>query len=162
MVHIKPVAGDQVYVFAPVAFNVADEPAHIVLSVPPLIIGCGLTVTVTLAVLVHPFASVPDPVYIVVVVGLAVGLAQLVHDKPVAGDQMYVLAPVAFNAADDPAHITLLAPPLTVGLGLTVTVTLAVPAQPLVPVTLKVVVTVGLAVGLAQLVHDKPVAGDHV
>ncbi len=137
---------------------------HIVLLGPPLTLGSGLTVTVTLAVFTQLLPSVPVTVYTVVVVGLAVGFAQLVQDKPVEGDHEYDVAPVAAKVVDEPLHIVLLASPLTLGSGLTVTVRLAVFMQPLpsVPVTVYTVVVVGLAVGLAQLVHDNPVDGDHV
>jgi hypothetical protein len=47
--------------------------------------GAGSTVTVTSAVLVHPFAPVPDTVYVVVVAGLAVMVAPVVDDSPDAG-----------------------------------------------------------------------------
>lgn len=49
--------------------------------------GIGLTVTVVVAVLEQaPF--VPVTVYVVVVVGLAVTVAPVVADNPVAGDQL--------------------------------------------------------------------------
>ena len=51
---------------------------------------------------------------------------------------------------------------MTTGNGFTVTVTVAVFVQPFtaVPVTVYVVVTVGDAVGFAQLVQLNPVVGD--
>jgi hypothetical protein len=49
--------------------------------------GTGVTLTVTNAVLVQPAAEVPVTVYVVVVAGDAFGFGQLVHDKPVEGDQ---------------------------------------------------------------------------
>jgi hypothetical protein len=52
---------------------------------PPLIAGKAFTVTVTAAVLTQPFEFVPVTVYVLVVVGLAVTLLQVVQDKPVAG-----------------------------------------------------------------------------
>ena len=53
---------------------------------------------------------------------------------------------------------------LTVGVIFTVTVTLAVLEHPLplLPVTVYVVVTVGLATGLLHEVHDNPVDGDQL
>ena len=63
-----------------------DEPLHIATLEPPLIVGSAFTVTVTVAVLLQPFEFVPVTVYVLVVVGLAVTLAQVVQDKPVAGD----------------------------------------------------------------------------
>ena len=69
----------------PVAVSVVDEPLQIAMLEPPLIVGNVFTVTVTLAVLLQPFELVPVTVYVLVVVGLAVTLAQVVQDKPVAG-----------------------------------------------------------------------------
>jgi len=51
------------------------------------ITGGGLTVTVTVEVLVQPFEPVPVIVYVVVEAGLAVTLAPVVALNPVAGDQ---------------------------------------------------------------------------
>ena len=50
---------------------------------PPF--GAGITVTVTSAVFVHPFAAVPVTVYVVVDAGLAVTVAPVVDDSPAAG-----------------------------------------------------------------------------
>lgn len=55
---LKPVAGDHVYVEAPLAVNVALEPLHIVAG-GTLTTGIGLTVTVTVVVFVQPAALVP-------------------------------------------------------------------------------------------------------
>jgi hypothetical protein len=55
---------------------------------PPLIAGNAFTVIVTAAVLTQPLPPVPVTVYVLVVVGFAVTLAQVVHDKPVAGLQL--------------------------------------------------------------------------
>jgi hypothetical protein len=52
---------------------------------------------------------------------------------------------------------------VTTGRGFTTTVTVAVPEQaPVVPVTVYVVVVAGLAVTVAPVVADKPVAGVQV
>ena len=48
-------------------------------------VGKELTVTVTLAVFVQPFASVTVTVYVVVTVGLATGLEIVVLLNPVTG-----------------------------------------------------------------------------
>lgn len=53
-----------------------------------VMVGSGFTVTVTEAVLVHPLPSVPVTVYVVVIAGLAVTLAPVVADNPVAGLQV--------------------------------------------------------------------------
>ena len=112
--------------------------------------------------LLQPLAATPVTVYVVVVVGFAVGLAQLVQDNPVAGDHVYVLAPVAASVVLLPMHMVLLGPALTVGTGFTATVIWSVLLHPPeVPVTVYIVVVAGDATGLSQLVQDSPVAGDH-
>ncbi len=63
-------------------------PAQIATLLPALTVGFGFTVIVTVAVLVQPVLLVPVTVYVVVAVGLATGLAQVVQDNPVAGDQL--------------------------------------------------------------------------
>jgi hypothetical protein len=71
-------------------------------------------------------------------VGLAVGLEHVVQLKPVAGDQAYVFAPLAERLTLLPAQMAGAAGVTdTVGKGRTVTVTVAVPVQPLafVPIT---------------------------
>ena len=62
-----------------------------------------------------------------------------------------------------PRHIFLSAPAFTLGKEFTFTITVSVFIQPFasVPVTTYVVVVAGDAVGLAQLLHDNPVVGDH-
>jgi hypothetical protein len=127
-------------------------------------LGLGVTLTVTAAIFTQPAAEVPVTVYVVVAVGLADGFAQFVQDNPVAGAQVYVEAPVAVSVVDVPWHIVTFEPALTVGIGATVTVTVAVfehPVVAFVPVTVYVVVTVGQALGLATFVADRPVAGLH-
>ena len=97
----------------------------------------------------------------VVTVGVAVTGVPVVALNPVAGLHTYVPAPLAVKFVDDPVHILTLPDVLTVGSGLTVTVTLAVFVQPLtsVPVTVYVVVTVGVAVTGVPVPALKPVAG---
>jgi carbohydrate-selective porin OprB len=139
MVVSKPVAGDQLYVAAPLAEIVAEPPLQIVAEPGvTLTVGNVLTVTVTLAVFWQPLADVPVTVYVVVLAGLACTVAALVASKPVGGDQLYVAAPLAVSVAEPPLQIV--AEPgatLTIGDELTATVTLAVLWQPLadVPVT---------------------------
>ena len=56
----EPRPPDQLYVFAPPAVNLDDEPEHIVDGdAEAVTVGVGLTVTVTVAVLVQPSALVP-------------------------------------------------------------------------------------------------------
>ena len=63
---------------------------------------------------------------------------------------------------DAPAQIVFVPDAFTVGIGLTVMVTVRVPLQlPVAPVTVYVVVTDGLAIGLATLGSLNPVAGNH-
>jgi hypothetical protein len=47
--------------------------------------GSGFTVTTTESISEQPLASVPVTVYDVVAAGVAVGLAQLVQERPVEG-----------------------------------------------------------------------------
>jgi hypothetical protein len=54
-------------------------------SAPALIEGIGLTVTVTVAAVLHPGDEVPVTVYIVVTDGEALTLAPVVAVSPVAG-----------------------------------------------------------------------------
>ena len=64
---------------------------------------------------------------------MAVTVAPVVADKPVAGLQLYVEAPIAVNDVLLPLQIVaVVGETVTVGTGLTVTVTVAVPVHPLV------------------------------
>jgi hypothetical protein len=72
-------------VLAPLAFSDVLAPAQIDTSDPALTLGNGFTVTVTVVVPVHPTPLVPVTLYVVVVSGVTVGLAQLEQLKPVAG-----------------------------------------------------------------------------
>jgi len=89
-------------------------------------------------------------VYVVVALGVTVLLAPL----PNPPDQLYVFAPLAVNTDVAPLHIAAgLAEAVTVGNVFTVTLTAAVPVHPavLVPVTVYVVVALGVTVLLAPL-----------
>jgi len=71
--------------------------------------------------------------------------------------------PLAVNPVDDPLQMVTFEPPLTVGSGFTLTVTVAVPLHPLaVPVTVYVVVPDGLAVTLVPVVAERLEPGAHV
>lgn len=94
-----------------------------------VIVGVGLTVTVDVAAVVHPAADEPVMVYEVVLDGEAVTVEPVEALRPVEGDQVYVLAPVAFSAALAPLQIAGEFT-VTVGLGLTVMVDVAVAVQP--------------------------------
>ena len=80
--------------------------------------GKGLTVTVTFAVLVQPFPSVPVTVYVVVVVGLT--KTEVPESNP--GIHEYVTAPPPVKEVEVPAQIVGFdATAFTVGKGFTVT-----------------------------------------
>jgi hypothetical protein len=135
-VHERPVEGLHEYVAAPVAVRVVDVPLQIDTAAPALTTGTGLTFTVIVPVPVQPREDVPVIVYVVVVVGFAVGLAQLVHERPVAGLQEYVDAPFAFRTTEPLPHMVWFVPVMT-GVGLITTVLKAVSEQPLAVVTTK-------------------------
>ena len=73
-----------------VAFSVVLLFGQIETSAPALALGIVPTVIITELDPVHPFASTADTVYVVVAVGLAVGLAPVVALSPVAGVHLYV------------------------------------------------------------------------
>jgi hypothetical protein len=138
-------------VFAPLAVNTELAPLHIAAGLDDAVTdGNGFTVTLTVAVPVHPAVLVPVTVYVVVALGVTVLLAPL----PNPPDQLYVFAPLAVNTDVAPLHIAAgLTVALTDGNGFTVTLTVAVPVHPavLVPVTEYVVVALGVTVMLAVL-----------
>lgn len=108
--------------------------------------GAAFTTTVALAVLVAP-AFVPVQEYVVVVAGLTTMLAEV---SPVL--HTYVSAPEAVNVVDCPSQIVEGDATIeTLGKAITTMVTCAVFEQPFtsVPVTVYVVVTLGLTVMLA-------------
>ena len=85
-VALSPVAGLQAYIVPPVTVMLILPPVHITGAAGFAVgEGKGFTVTVTAAVAVHPLASVPVTVYVVVATGLAVGFAPVVALNPVAG-----------------------------------------------------------------------------
>ena len=88
--------------FAPLAVNVVLCPEHIVSSdAEAVTVGNAFTVTLTVAVPVHPAVLVPVTVYVVLLVGDTV----LELPVPRLCDQLYVLAPLAVIVEDDPEHI---------------------------------------------------------
>jgi len=97
----------------------------------------------------HPPAAVPTTVYVVVEPGLAVTLAPVVALRPAPGLHVYVAAPLAVNPTLLPEHNEELGGvTVTVGVGNTLIVMVAVLLHPLlfVPVTVYVVVPAGLAI----------------
>jgi hypothetical protein len=165
-VALKPVAGIHVYDAAPLAFKLTPGPLAHMLAADGVTVtaGVALTVIVTVAVPVH-VPLLPVTVYVVVVAGLAVTVAPTVALKPVAGAQLYVAAPLAVKLVPPPPEhmFAEVGVTLTVGAVFTVIVTVCVPLQgPFIPVTVYVVVTVGVAVTDDPLVALKPAAGAHV
>jgi hypothetical protein len=61
---------------------------QIAVPLPALTTGAGLTLTVTVALLLQPERLLPVTVYTVVVIGLAVALEPVVDDKPEDGIQV--------------------------------------------------------------------------
>jgi len=91
----------QLYVFAPLTVSTEVAPLHIAAGLADaLTVGNGFTVTLTVAVLVHPDA-VPVTEYVVVAVGDTI----TVLDVPNPSLQLYVSAPFAVKVALCPAHI---------------------------------------------------------
>ena len=97
-------------------------------------LGNGLTVIVTCAVLTHPFALVPETVYVCVETGMnaTAFVTPLFHT--------YEVAPLPFSVTAVPEQTDWLAPALTVGNWFTVMVACAVFTHPfaLVPETVYV------------------------
>jgi len=84
--------------------------------------GKGFTDTVTEEVFEHPFRLVRVTVYVVVLAGVAVTVAPVVADSPVAGDHVKVPPPpVALKVVEEPLQMVTFEPALTAGNGLTVT-----------------------------------------
>ena len=145
MVALSPVAGLHLYVYGAVpllavALSVVLLPGHIETLAPASALIAVRTVTIMLLVPVHPLASVTDSVYVVVAVGLAVGLAPVVALSPVAGVHLYVygavpLLAVPFSVVLLPGHIETLAPASALTAVRTVTIMLLVPVHPLASVT---------------------------
>jgi hypothetical protein len=95
----------QVYALPPEAVKTVEFPGQTV-SLPVIdAVKEAPTVTITLAVSVHPAALVPIIVYVSVDTGLAVTLLPEVLLNPVAGDQEYVFAPEATRFTLPPEHI---------------------------------------------------------
>jgi hypothetical protein len=118
----------------------------------------GVTDTVAMVV-EEQLPVVPVILYVVVTVGLATTTLLVVELKPVAGVHEYVVAPLAVKVAEVPAQTVALFT-VTVGVGLTVTWLVSAPVHPLdVPVTVYVIVAVGLATTVVAVVELNPVAG---
>jgi hypothetical protein len=123
----------------------------------------GSTVTCTYAVSRQPPAFVPVTVNVVVEVGDAVTELPVVPPSPVAGLQLYVEPPEAVRVVEEPLQIAILVgDTVTVGLLATLTIATDVSLQePVVPVTVYVVVEDGVAITLAPVVALSPADGVH-
>ena len=121
------------------------------------------TVIVVVAVDVHPFAAVPVTVYVVEEDGEAETFAPVEGVSPAIGSHEYVTAPDALNGVAPDGQISIeLGVTATVRVGLTVTAIVWSELQlPLEPVTVYVIVEVGLAVTALPVVALNPVAGAH-
>lgn len=137
---LRLLAGDQVYVAAPVAASKVESPVQIESAeAETSTSGAVVTLMVTAALLLHPL-SVSVTVYVMLEEGFAVTEVPEEELSPVAGVQVKLPAPEAVSVtasleqmeADDGETVT-------TGGELTVTVTLAVsfPRQPIMlPVTI--------------------------
>ena len=83
----------------PVELKLIGKFKHTGLLLPITITGLGLTTTLVVALFTQPFASVPVTVYDVDVVGVALTGLPLEELNPVAGLQVYVVAPLAVSVA---------------------------------------------------------------
>ena len=85
-------------------------------------IGAELILTIQDAVFEHPFASVHVTVYVVAIVGFAVGLEIVTELKPEEGLQEYVVPPFAVSETLEPEQVEETGGViLAVGSGLTIT-----------------------------------------
>ena len=85
-----PLGADHVALVAPPPTTPArliDPPAQIVCGDPAFTVATGFTSTVISEEFVHPFASVPVTVYVVVRNGFAITVEPLAEDNPVDGLQ---------------------------------------------------------------------------
>jgi hypothetical protein len=89
LVQLKPAAGVQLYVVAPLAVRLTEPPEQTAGADGVTDkVGVGLTLIAILVVSLQPVASVPITVYVVAVLGLAVTTAPVVEFKLLAGLQV--------------------------------------------------------------------------
>ena len=89
-------AGAHVYEAPPLAVNVVEVPEHIGVAVALTPnVGDGITLITILSILLQPAPLEPVTVYVVVTFGNALTLAPVFALKPVEGDHVYVVAPLA-------------------------------------------------------------------
>ncbi len=143
---VEPVKapGFHVYVEPPVAVKVAEVPLQISVGlIVAEIVGLGLTVKVTVCVLVHPRVVVPITEYVVVVVGVTITLVPV----KAPGFHVYVDAPLAVKVELPPEQIIVGEADATmVGVEVTFIVIVFVDEQPAAfePITVYVVFAVGV------------------
>ena len=103
-VQLKSEEGDHEKLVAPLAVKFTEPPRQYDADNGVMLtVGEVFTVTVTLVVPVQPDV-VPVTVYMVVDAGLAVTVAPVVELRPVAGDQLYVVAPDAVRLTEPPVQ----------------------------------------------------------
>ena len=125
-----------------------------------LTVGIESTVMVTVAESAQ-LPLEPTTLYVVVTVGVATGFEQVTQLNPVAGLQLKLAAPPAFRVTLPPVH-NIGADGVTVtfsALETVITTDWVSLQEPVVPVTVYVVVTVGVAFTIAPVVTFNPVPG---
>lgn len=150
--------------FEGVAEIVADWPMQIVVPPAAARLTGPLTNTVTVSVPWQLFASVTWTVYVVVADGNAFVVAAFGEPRLPAGNQLYVVPPPVLSCVVSPEQMVISGPAKTLRLLEIATVIVSLDEQPLapVPVTINVVLTVGVATGFAIVVSLKPVDGDQM
>ena len=125
------VPGTQVYVTAPAAVNVADEPGQIAVGdATAVTVGLGNTVTVVTAEEVQ-VPILPTKVQVVFIVGVTANET----DTTGPGNQVYDVAPLAFKVVVLPAQtVGVFGKMVNVGVGLTTNVIVRFATQPETPV----------------------------
>jgi len=102
----------------------------------------------------------------VLTAGLEITVGPVTELNPDEGDHVYMTAPAPVIETDPPAHITAgfgTDVTITSGKGFIETTTLAADEHPdVVPLTVYVILTEGLAVTFAPVVVFRPAAGDQV
>ena len=161
-VALKPADGLQEYIVPPDAFKLTPEPIQVV-SFEPASAMILLTVIVTESDAEHPIPSVTNTVYVVVTIGVAMGLKIVVSLSPDEGLHAKVIPPDAPSVIFPPMQIVSFGPASAGGEGLTVTVTVEVfeHKDKSVPVIVYVVILVGFAVTVVPVVELNPAAGAH-
>ena len=123
-------------------FMLVEAPKQKLVSLLATTIGKALMLTVTESLLLQPLASVPVTIYLVEILGLA----DLTAPFPSPLFQVNVAAPLALIFAEDPIQIAVSLLAITLGKALMLTKTESILLQPFpsVPVTMYLVVMLGL------------------